>query len=187
MGFFDVIAGRSRRPVNRIDQLFAIPAAAITLQTESQFSSTGFGSVCLRGAEGPAFAQTMSDIVELLDSDNEPPVQQSHDEFGFLWLTVQQPTVEAMATDLHAVNSGLEAQGFADGLLCSMFAFVDNTGRKLALVYLYKKGSFYPFAPTGPRTRDNVLELQIQKLLANELPIEPDLSQWMALWGAPGL
>ncbi|MFT4010193.1 MAG: hypothetical protein QM655_09165 [Nocardioidaceae bacterium] len=187
MGLFDVISGRSKRPANRIDQLFAIPSAGVTLQTASEFRSTGSGSVCFRGAEGPAFAQTLADIVELLDSDDDTPVKQSHDEFGFLWLTVEQPTLEAMATDLHAVNTGLEAQGFADGLLCSMFAFVDNTGRKLALVYLYKKGTFYPFAPTGARTRDNLLELQIQKLLEHELPIEPDLSQWMALWGAPGL
>jgi hypothetical protein len=90
-------------------------------------------------------------------------------------------------TDLHAVNTSLEAQGFADGLLCTLVSFADNTGRSLGLVYLYKKGTFYPFAPTGPQQRDNLLELQIKELLKNDLPLEPQLASWMAVWGAPGI
>ena len=60
-------------------------------------------------------------------------------------------------------------------------------GRELALVYLYKRGTFYPFAPTSGEQRDNVLELRVRDLLANELPIEPDVSRWFAVWRAPGL
>lgn len=129
----------------------------------------------------------MRDIVAVLDNDDDPDVKLSRDDFGFTWLTAEQDTLEALATDLHAVNTGLEVQGFADGLLCSMFSFADMAGRKLALVYLYKRGTFYPFAPVAERQRDNLLELQIQQLLEKELPIEPDLGSWMALWGAPGL
>jgi hypothetical protein len=54
-------------------------------------------------------------------------------------------------------------------------------------VYLYKKGTFYPFAPAGPQRRDTLLELQVRDTLGAELPIEPELSGWLALWGAPGL
>ncbi len=57
----------------------------------------------------------------------------------------------------------------------------------MGLVYLYKKGTFYPFAPTGPQRRDNLLEISVRDTLQAELPIEPELSGWMALWGAPGL
>jgi hypothetical protein len=57
------------------------------------------------------------------------------------------------------------------------------------LVYLYKQGTFYPFAPLtedGER-RDNMLELQVRDHLAAELPMERDLQRWMSVWGAPGL
>ena len=37
------------------------------------------------------------------------------------------------------------------------------------------------------QSRDNVLEIQIRDLLTNELPMEMQLSRWMAVWGAPGL
>ena len=90
---------------------------------------------------------------------------------------------------LHAINTALEAQGFGPQLLCSVVTFEDATGRPLGLVYLYKQGTFYPFAPkpgTGQQ-RDNLLEMQIRDLVKNDLPIEPDLQRWMAVWGAPGL
>ena len=65
--------------------------------------------------------------------------------------------------------------------------FADATGRRVGLVYLYKQGTFYPFAPTGPQARDNLLEIEVRNHLGAELPMESDLGRWMALWGAPGL
>jgi hypothetical protein len=56
-------------------------------------------------------------------------------------------------------------------------------------VYLFKAGTFYPFAPLpgADQQRDNVLELQVRDLLQGELPMEKDLSRWFAVWDAPGL
>jgi hypothetical protein len=66
-------------------------------------------------------------------------------------------------------------------------AFSDTGGRKLGLVYLYKRGTFYPFAPLSGERRDNALELQIRGTVGDDLKIEPDLGRWMPIWGAPGL
>jgi hypothetical protein len=84
------------------------------------------------------------------------------------------------------VNASLEEQGFATGLLCSLVPFHDAAGRKVGLVYLYKQGTFYAFAPSGEKTRDNLLEIQVRDTLKDELPMEQDLQRWLALWGAPG-
>jgi hypothetical protein len=56
-------------------------------------------------------------------------------------------------------------------------------------VYLYKRGTFYPFAPVDPdaQRRDSALELQVRALVASDLPIESDLTRWFPIWGAPGL
>jgi hypothetical protein len=72
-------------------------------------------------------------------------------------------------------------------LLCSLVALRDPQGRSLVLVYLYKRGTFYPFAPKSDKTRDTVLELQVRDALGTDLPIEPELNRWFAVWGAPGL
>lgn len=188
MKFLDALLGRTKPARNDLDSLFAVPTASITLQTAAAFEPTGVGAVCFRVAEGAAFAQTQADIVAMLDNDDDPDLERFDDDFGFTWLVSRQDDVSALVTDLHAINSGLEAQGFAPSLLCSLVAFKDSTGRSLALVYLYKQGTFYPFAPQSDgRTRDNLLELQVRDLLKSDLPVEPDTQRWMPVWGAPGL
>ena len=179
-----------RKPVKaNLDALFSLPSAAVTLQTGMGFEPTGVGSVCYRAAEGAAFTQTQTDVVELLNADEGPDVERSTDEYGYTWLVSRQPPsdMSALVTDLHAVNTTLEAQGFGPGLLCSLVGFVDASGRRLGLVYLYKQGSFYPFAPQGPQQRDNILEIQVRDLVKNDLPVEQQLQRWMPVWGAPGL
>lgn len=187
MGFWDAITGRRKPRTAQLDALFALPAAAVTLQASADFRMTGRGAIAFRPAEGPAFAQTLRDVVALLDNDDDPDVELSTDEFGFTWLLARQDDMGALVTDLHAVTTALEVEGFGHAVLCALVSFTDSSGRRLALVYLSKQGTFYPFAPTGPQQRDNVLELQVRTLLAQDLPIEPDLARWMALWGAPGL
>jgi hypothetical protein len=192
MGLWDVITGRTKPKQADLDSLFLVPSAAVTLQTTLGLTATGEGAVCYRSAGGPAFQQTQDDLVALLDADAEaPPVEVSRDEYGFTWLLNRHDPddVAGLVTDLHAVNSSLEAQGFGPGLLCSLLPFADASGREIGLVYLYKQGTFYPFAPVpgGERRRDNLTEIQVRDALAGELPMEKDLSRWLAVWGAPGL
>ena len=61
------------------------------------------------------------------------------------------------------------------------------TGGPCALVYLFKQGTFYPFVPLAGQRRDNALELQVRGLVGDDVPVEPKLDRWLALWGAPGL
>ena len=188
MGFWDTVRGRTAPKKANLDSLFLIPNAALTLQTAAGLEPVGLGAVCYRAAEGSAFSQTQQDVVDLLDADDDgPDVERTVDRFGFTWLITRQDDMSVLCTDLHAVNTSLEAQGFGGGLLCSIVPFQSADGRKVGLVYLYKQGTFYPVAPTGPQQRDNLLELQVRDHLARELPIEPQLHRWMAVWDAPGL
>ena len=189
MRWLDAVTGRRRQVKNNLDALFLVPSAAITLQTAAGWTPTGLGAVCYRAAAGAAFAQTQDDFTALVDDDPDAPqVEVTRDDFGFTWLVVRGSADDLadLCTDLLAVNSSLEAQGFADGLLCSMVTFVGH-GRTIGLVYLYKRGTFYAFAPTGPHQRDNLTEIGVRDQLAGELPMEPDLQKWLALWNAPGL
>ena len=189
MGILKSIFGRSDPPKANLDNLFAVPSAAITLEAAVGLRPAGVASVCFRAAEGGAFASTQSDITALLDADQGPPVETTSDEYGYTWLVVRRDPSELpeLVTDVHAVNSSLENAGFGPSLLCSLFGFEGPDGRKLGLVYLYKTGAFYPFAPEGDKRRDNPLELEVRGALADDLTIEPDLSKWLALYGAPGL
>ncbi|MFC9651054.1 MULTISPECIES: hypothetical protein [unclassified Streptomyces] len=194
MGLLDAILGRSKPVRPDLDQLFALPSAALTLQAGAGYTPTGLGSVCFAGVEGGGFARIRQDVRELLDADtgqDSRPVEFSQDSYGYTWLLVRRAPDDtaALVTDLHAVNTLLEEGGFGPQLLCSLLSFRDTEHRPLALVYLYKRGSFYPFAPL-PGTaekRDNQRELQVRAVLGDDLRIEPDLARWFPVWGAPGL
>ncbi|MCW2736617.1 hypothetical protein [Nocardioides sp.] len=190
MGLWETMRARTQPKRNHLDALFLVPSAAITLQTALGFEPTGVGSVCYRSAAGAAFAQTQDDVLALIRDDSEAPeVTLTQDDFGFTWLVVagDPNDMAGLCTDLHAVNTTLELNGFEGGLLCSMVPFVNPSGQRFGLTYLYKRGTFYPFAPSGEQTRDTLLELSVRDQLDKELPMEPDLQRWLAVWKAPGL
>ena len=189
MGFLDTLLGRTKPVQPNLDHLFAVPNAALTLEVSAGFKPTGYGAVCYRKAEGGAFAQVESDVEQLIEGFDGPRVEASTDKYGYTWLLVRRDSdqLSDLVTDLHAVNSALQDNGFGPYLLCTLIPFEDPKGRRVALVYLYKKGTFYPFAPQGEPRRDNALELQVKNEIGADLPLEKDLSRWFPVWGAPGL
>jgi len=204
MGLLDILLGRTKPVAPDLDQLFALPSAAVTLEAAAGFTPTGQGAVCFATVEGSAFEQTHREVQALLDADTErtgPPVRLLRDDYGYSWLVSERAPdqLALLVNDLHAVNSAMEVNGFGPQLLCSLAGFERAAGpsagprgadgQRLALVYLYKRGAYFPFAPlpgAGQR-RDNALELQVKAALADDLRIEPDLSRWFPVWGAPGL
>ncbi|MFE1292484.1 hypothetical protein [Streptomyces sp. NPDC058751] len=194
MGFLDILLGRGKPAVPDLDRLFGLPSAAVTLQAAAGFTPTGTGAVCFASAEGAAFARARQEAQDLLDADTGrtgPPVEPVRDEYGYSWLVSRRAPgdLPALVSDLHAVNSSLESTGFGPQLLCSVAAFEDGRQRRIGLVYLYKRGSWYAFCPLpgGEEKRDNALELQIGAALADDLHVEQDLTRWFPIWGAPGL
>ncbi|WP_405815890.1 hypothetical protein OG241_15220 [Streptomyces sp. NBC_01390] len=205
MGLLDILLGRTKPVAPDLDRLFGLPSAAVTLQAAAGFTPTGRGSVCFATVEGAAFDDVRKEVQALLDADTErtgPPVELVRDEYGYSWLVSRRgpEDLPALVGDLHAVNSALEASGFGPQLLCSVVGFedVDEGGgegpgggvRRLGLVYLYKRGTFFPFSPLtdgGGQRRDSALELQVRAALSGDLRIEQDLSRWFPVWGAPGL
>ncbi len=53
------------------------------------------------------------------------------------------------------------------------------------LVYLFKRGTFYPFVPSGHEQRDTQQELKLKSLVKDDLVIETDLDRWFPLWDLP--
>lgn len=188
MGFLDAILGRTKQVQPNLDALFSVPTAVLTLESAAEIRPTGVGAVCFREMEGGPFARLKEEITALLGGTAPEEVK---DGYGYTWLVIRGDAsdVSGLVTHLHAANTTLEGTGFGPALLCSTIGFRSSSGQSLALVYLYKQGTFYPFAPVDARSqqRDSALELQVRAMVSDEIPIEKDLTRWFPVWGAPGL
>jgi hypothetical protein len=190
MKFLDSILGRTKPKRANLDALFAVPGAAITLEASMGLTSAGAAAVCFKPASAYDFASTCNEIQELLElqsKDTGSEISQHQDSYGYHWIIVRDPDLSDLVTSVHMVNSSLTERGFDNQLLASVFAFRADGGGVDYLVYLFKRGTFYPFvpAPGGGERRDNQKELQLQAALSNEVPLEADLTRWFPIWGAP--
>lgn len=216
MGLLDTLLGRTKPVRANLDALFALPSAAITLQTAAGLISSGKAGVCWKPPAGRSPEDVRQEIAELLaipdigetdlpgadssttgrgSSGDQPPpahgtLTQSEDSYGYRWLLLEDAQIDDLVTRVHLVNSTLADNGWSPQLLCSVFGLVPDAGadpetKPLFLIYLFKRGTFYPFAPQGHEQRDNELELRIRAVLGKDLPIEADLSRWFPLWDMP--
>lgn len=188
MGFLDALLGRRKPVAPDLDALFAVPSAAVTLEAATGLRPTGVGAVCVKPAEGAAFAAAQEEVTGLLGLD--AAVEEHRDAFGYLWTTTRSTAdrLSDVVTGLHAANTTYEREGFGPALLCSVVGLtgeVDGAQRSVGLVYLYKRGTTYPFAPLPGEKRDTALELRVRAALGEELRVEPDLSRWFPVWGCP--
>ena len=190
MKFLDSILGRTKPKRANLDALFAVPSASITLEAALGLTSAGAAAVCFKPASAYDFASTTNEIDELLElssKDTGSVISQQEDSYGYHWVIVRDDDLNDLVTTVHMVNASMADHGFDNQLLATVFAFREGQGDTAYLVYLFKRGTFYPFvpAPGGGERRDNQKELQLQAALTNEVPLEADLTRWFPIWGAP--
>jgi hypothetical protein len=188
--FLDALLGRSRPAQPKLDALFGVTGATITLEAAAGMRPTGQAAVCFKPASGQGFAaasEELHGLLELAVKEAGSTLAVTDDRYGYRWVALADPEMEDLVTAVHLVNSTLEQHGFGPQLLCSVFGFEADgeSGKRFHLVYLYKRGTFYPFAPLDGERRDNELELRVKATLGGDLPIEPELTRWFALWGLP--
>ena len=174
-----------------LNPLLALPVAADTLAASLGFTPTGMASVCFRAIEERSFRDVQYDVRDWLNGNEEKvkPTEIAEDEYGFTWITIYRPTdqFESLIADLHTASSKFADNGFDSQLLCAVTAFRDRGDRHLVIVYLYKHGTFYPFAPQAEQSRNNQLELRFKEIIEGKLPLESDLRRWFPVWDAPVL
>ena len=190
MGLRDALFGRTKQVAPNLDNLFALPTAALTLESELDLVSSGQAGLCFKSGSGESTLTTDDDVKQLLNFDqaDSDKVTITTDDLGFKWLVIKDPDLNSLVTRIHSADTSMVENGLGPRLLCAVFGFVPKTPPgegSLRLIYLMKQGTFYPFAPTGPSQRDNELELRVKSFLSTDLPIEANLSRWMALWNLP--
>ena len=214
MKLFDTLLGKTKPVQANLEALFSLPSAAITLQATAGLVPTGKAGVCFMPPAGQSFEEMQHDLEQLLAMDDTEAtgsgagaavgagaagggatslaVQHQADSYGYRWIVLGGTGIDDLVTRVHMVHSSLSDAGWGPQLLCSVVGFgpardgsESAVNQPLYLVYLAKRGTFYPFAPTGREQRDSELELRIKSYLGNDLPLESDLERWFPLWDMP--
>lgn len=196
MGLLDSILGRRRAAAPASDRLFAITTAYVDLQARNAISSRGAAAIVFQPLGTGDFDQLVAETEALVrgtGAETGSTVEHQTDSFGYHWIIVRDDDVDDLAVGLNAVSDELATGGYADRVLCAVFGFQDAGGAPLYLIYNYKRGTWYPFAPklaaarpgAATQERDSERELRLQAMVGAGLPVEPELSRWFPLWGIP--
>jgi hypothetical protein len=188
VGLGNILFGRKKLKEPAADRLFALTTAAVTLDVECGLKPAGAGAVIFKPLSAGEFTQADQDVEQLLDSvagGFGSKLERKKDSFGFEWVVIRDPELEDQVASVHAVASELTARGFGAQLLAAAFRF-EGGEHPVYWIYGFKSGTFWPFVPTGEQQgRDNARELELKAKLEKELPVEQDLSKWLALFDAP--
>jgi hypothetical protein len=188
VGFLEgLLGGKRKLKAPAADRLFAMTTAQVTLETGLDIKHRGAAGIVFQPLGTADFKGIVQETEELLRGaaqDTGTDVESADDEFGYRWLVLRDPDFEDLVVSLNTVSTQLQGGGYGDRLLACVFAF-EEEGRPLYFIYNFKRGSFYPFVPSGKQSRDSERELRLKAQIGAELPLEEDMARWFPLWEIP--
>ena len=190
MGFLDILTGGGRKLKQPApDRLFAMSTAAITMELQLNLASSGRAAIVfqpLATSDFDSVVAEMEDVLRGIGGDVGTRVEKSDDTFGYRWMILADEDFEDLVVGINGVSSALIAGGYGDRVLCAVFSFRDQSGKRVYWIYNYKRGAFYPFCPSaGTQQRDTENELRLKAQIGAELPVEAELERWFPLWDIP--
>ncbi len=187
--FFDSLLGRTRPAPSKIERLFAMSTAQVSLETQLNMKADEHAGIVFKPVDSAYFDQASQDLNELLKistKDTGTIFETRTDEFRFRWILLRDPQFEDLVATIHIISQTLVEQQFGEQLLSAAFRYDTSDGRRTYWFYNYKRGAFYPFVPMGNRKeRDNALELRLSSAMEHELPMEKELERWYPMWDIP--
>jgi hypothetical protein len=189
MGFLDALLGKRKVSGPAPDRLFALTTAYVDLESAQGIKTRGAAGIVFQQIATADFRQIVADTEELLKGTGQETgstIEVSDDAFGYKWVIVRDDDLEDLVVSVNAVADNLSVGGYGDRILAAVFSFADAQGQPLYLIYNYKRGTWYPFAPApGDKQRANEREFQLKAQIGKGLPMEEDLARWFPLWGIP--
>ncbi len=187
MGLRDVLFGKNKLSEPKEDRLFALTTAAVTLDTSLGLKPAGAAAIAFKPQSSGEFRSAFDDVdqlVEAVAAQCGSKIERKTDQYGYDWMIVHDDQLEDLVGAAHTLAAELTAKGFGSQLLAAIFKF-DGYEHPVYWIYGFKRGTWWPFIPIGDSKRDNAKELELKAQLEDELPVEQDLTRWLALFDAP--
>ncbi|MFC5971801.1 hypothetical protein ACFPYI_10700 [Halomarina salina] len=177
------------------EDLFGMSTAYMTMQADLGYDPTGEAALCFSNVDSTAFTETMDEVEAILEAGEIETGTQARfagDSHGYQWVVLEDDDFEDLVTSIHFAADTFVEQGFGSRLLAALFAFEKadtgpGTGSAAAgqvayWVYSFRRGAYYPFAPSGGHDRDSSVEFKLESILDGELTVEAEKDYWYPLW-----
>jgi hypothetical protein len=167
------------------EDLFGMSTAYLTMEADLGHPSAGEAALCFSNVDSTDFASAVEEVEAILDAGKEETGTdhwRHSDDYGYHWFVLSDPDPEDLVTSVHFAADEFVERGYGSRLLAALFAFERDGGGYAYWVYSFRRGAYYPFAPTGASSRDSRLEFKLQSVLDGELSVEADEGYWYPLW-----
>ncbi len=159
-----------------LQSLYTLAAAAPRMRAALGLAPTGGGTVDFK-VDGDALARTAAELIAATSArlPVHPLVTQDLQGRSTVRCWRRNRDLRVLTGDLVDVADRLARAGYGGCLRFATVEFGETSGRregKLALVYLFDRGTFHTAAP-GARPLDRALELRARAALHGALPMEP--------------
>ncbi|MEV6871833.1 hypothetical protein [Amycolatopsis sp. NPDC051128] len=160
-----------------LQSLYSLAAAAPRMRAALGLVPTGGGTVGFR-VDGDALARTEAELIAATSArlPVHPLVTQDLHGRSTVRCWRRDRDLRVLTADLVDVADRLTRAGYGGCLRSASVEFAEQTGRrdrKLALVYLFDRGTFHAAAAPGTPPLDRALELRARAALYGALPMEP--------------
>jgi hypothetical protein len=193
MGLFDSLRSalglRAEADATRAadpDDLFGMSTAYVTMEADLDFEPVGEAALCFSSVDSTDFAGAVDDVEAILRAgadETGTTFRRQTDDHGYQWVVLADPDPEDLVTSVHFAADTFVERGYGSRLLAAVFGFErSRDGARLYWIYSFRRGAYYPFAPTGTDSRDNGLEFKLRSVLDGELDVEADERYWYPLW-----
>lgn len=160
------------------EDLFQLTAASVTMAVDLDYEPGETAGLVFAEVDSTDFQSTLRDVEAVLEGAGWSNVTRDH--HGYTWAIATRSSFEELVADLYVAADTLADRGYGDRLLAAVFHFEND--EDVYWVYSFRRGSFYPFAPTGGSDREEARELKLQSVMDEELDIEAEAGYWYPLW-----
>jgi hypothetical protein len=168
------------------EDLFGMSTAYVTMEADLDFVPADAAALCFSSVDSTDFTDAVDEVEAILragEEDTGTTFRRSEDDHGYHWVVLEDDDPEDLVTSVHFAADTFGEAGYGSRLLAAVFGFErPRDGARAYWLYSFRRGAYYPFAPTGRHERDNQLEFKLRSVLDGELDVEDDESYWYPLW-----
>jgi len=168
------------------EDLFGMSTAYLTMEAELDFVPADAAALCFSAVDSTDFDSAVDDVETILhagEADTGTAFSRHEDDHGYHWVVLEDDDPEDLVTSVHFAADTFVEEGYGSRLLAAVFGFErPRDGARAYWIYSFRRGAYYPFAPTGSNERDNGIEFKLASVLDGELGVEDDETYWYPLW-----